>query len=379
MTQTASQWLRLTSVLTLALAATASGCKSSGTSRWAWNPWSKASADVTAVADTTAPKLPTADTKPQLEGLTKPTSTKTAPSTATLAQGATPPAVSGMAPAIEAFAAAVPSAGKPVADPGDSAPAWKPYPTSPGATAAATTPPKTPPAATVAASAGPYDPNGYQPATTATPSEPTTDRYGLGNRYASASANAANPFADLPPIQDAATAIGDRYAAATEQTKQTAAQTGQSFAAKTEPAAGAIGDRYGATVAQATSTYNEAAQSVAKSVPAPPATPSTAYPSTASVAATPGVPSYPVATTTPSKPTNASSSVGTLPPSTSVYASTATPDATPITPIEPASANETPTEKSNSVIRLTTLPGEYRPGGTSTYRSSGAVAPTSRY
>lgn len=369
MTKPLPTWIRSASVFALLLAISATGCKSSGNSRWAWNPWSKSSADATALAEST-PKLPTADDKPQIEELAK-EAPKTSSSSATLAQGATPPALKGMDKTIGAYSKALPSVDKEAKSATmAAAPAWKPYPTSPSAKPDTTKPPSS----AVASTGGPYDPNGYQPPAPAAPkaTTPSTDRYGLGSRYASSdSSNFAAPFGDLPPLDDAASAIGDRYATATN--------------AATKQVASAVENRFDTATAQAKKSVDSMADQTSQfanttlDAVAPPA--SAAYPSTSSTASTPAKAAYPVASakspgsspypTTPEE----KSTVGNLPAPGSVYAAT-----TPITPIEPTSAAEPTTESRDSVVRLTTLPGEYRPGGTGTYQSTSTSSEaTKRY
>lgn len=390
MTHSTLQRLTTASLLIFATLVASTGCQSSGGgSKWAWNPFSRSGGDKELVAES-APKLPTDGATPEIEGLP---AAKAAPTAATLAQGETPPAVSAIAPTMEAVASAVPSINKPAPTPGANPTGWNPYPSSPTANPTATTPAAQPaPTAVASNPSGPYDPNGYKPQPPAATSVPGGDRYGVGSRYASsapAAPESASPFGELPPATPAAPAsVGDRYASTTPTTP--AIPPAASPLPPTAPAA-PTGDRYGQPVstpiAAATPMTTPAATPQAEAITPPPAAGS-AYPNTTVAAATPpaapaypatggttapaATPGYPVASSAPA----GSSSIGTLPPETSVYAST------PITPIEPATATE-PSEgaQGGSVVRLTTLPGEYRPGGTSTYPSSGAAAPApaSRY
>lgn len=389
MTLSTPKQLTAASVLTLAALAASTGCQSSGGgSRWAWNPFSRSGGDEELVAES-APKLPTDGVTPEIEGL--PEAAKSAPpQAATLAQGETPPAVSGIAPTIEAVASVVPTIDKPAPTPNTNPSSWSPYPSSPSANPQAAAPAATPAPTAVAANAGgPYDPNGYKPQSTAAPSTPGGDRYGLGNRYASstpAAPESAAPFGDLPSTPAAPTTMGDRYASASPAPTTPPAAATPSM--PSTPPAGRYGQPAGTPIASAPVTP-PSAPAAAEAITPPPAAASP-YPSTGIANASPApattpayavanaqaapaaAPGYPVAGATPTSP----ASVGTLPPETSVYAST------PITPVEPATAT-TPVEgaQGGSVVRLTTLPGEYRPGGTSRYPTTGATAPapTSRY
>ncbi|MEO0530304.1 MAG: hypothetical protein AAF266_06960, partial [Planctomycetota bacterium] len=155
---------RLAAVLSLALAVSSTGCQSSG-SRWAWNPWKKsAGEEAAALAESSAPKLPSDGATPLVEGLPD---AKPAPTMVAEAKPQTPPAMAGIASTIEAVNAAVPTIDKP-----------------------APTVPTAKPAPSVSSVASmPYDPNGYKPASpSSSVVPPSTDRYGLGDRYASAAA-----------------------------------------------------------------------------------------------------------------------------------------------------------------------------------------------
>lgn len=385
MTNTAPAWRHTACVLTLALAAGSTGCKSAGGSKWAWNPWSKPKLDAATALAGSAPKLPSDGATPLVEG-----SATAKPATAAIAttKTQTPPAIGGMAPAFDAVAKAVPTINKPAPEPN-----WKPYSTAaaPATTATAAATPK-PPTTAVASAGGPYDPNGYKPSKPAAAAP--TSRYGE-DRYAAApsSTPAFDPgaFADLPPVQAAKETTGrygDRYAAATNQATQNASSAADRYATAAIEAvqgvsqdAAAADDRYASAATAKTQQATEAASSMiekpaaalaqATSLPTPPA-----YPTTPAVSApTPSVASYPIASASAGGGSAvAKSTVGTLPPSTSSYAKT-----TPITPIEPATANEPTGGAPGSVVRLTTLPGEYRPGGTSTYPSTSTSGAVKRY
>lgn len=335
-----------------------SGCRSASGSRWAsLNPWSKPSSE-TALASS-GEKLPSDGATPLIEG-----AEKTTPAASAVAS-LTPPTTGAPTPASEAAAApAIPKIEKP-----GSALASKQPPT--GAPSDSTAPPyvSKPAPSTAVASAGPYDPNGYQPAasTPAAPTEGGSDRYGLDNRYAS-TPSVPSGFEDMPPLNTPTppAATGDRYASA---------------------APAAVGDRYGIVAAPpAEQTISE--PKVEDLAPPAPATSEPAVSGLAAVSPYPSAvnppaeaklptpppaasPAYPVAAAEPSvapatNPT-APSSLGTLPtqkPRASVYAAGGV---TPATPTDEAPS-------SGSVVRLTSLPGEYRPGGTGTYRSRVSVA-----
>lgn len=374
MTKNAPAWRQAACLLTLALAVGTTGCKSAGGSKWAWNPWSKPQLDAATALAGSSPKLPTDGATPLVEGSE---TAKTATAAIATVKTQTPPAIGGMAPAFDAVAAAVPTIDKPAPEPG-----WKPYPAGQAAA-----PPAAKPAATAVASGGPYDPNGYKPTAPAVAASAAG-----GDRYAAAPASTPDfdpsVFADLPPVK-AATETADRYGnryAAAEQNVAAAADRYATAAESKLNETTTAADRY---ATQATEAVNSAptnavaavteameqpvaAVAQATSVPAQPAYPSTPA---APAAAAPTPPAYPVAqSNTGSRYGAESATVGTLPPSTSVYASQQ-----PITPIEPATATEPTTGSQGSVVRLTTLPGEYRPGGTSTYPSTSTAGEVKRY
>ncbi|TWT99161.1 hypothetical protein Pla108_00950 [Botrimarina colliarenosi] len=353
----------------LALTVVSTGCQSSGGgSRWAWNPWKKSPAVEAELVAETSPKLPSDGATPQVETLAKP-GASTAVAVAMPQQ--TPPAMMGVAPKFDAVAAAVPTIDKAA----PSGPNWSAYPTSPSSDPskiAATATPSLPAAKTApaASGSGPYDPNGYQPkVVAATPSTPSADRYGLGDRYAATTAAAGLP--SLPAIKDAAS-TADRYSSTASSNISQATQSVQQTAQQ-------AADRYAATGAQATSSaqnWYDNATTTASAAPAKAVAAATAavasaptYPSTSGVAsAAPAASPYP---TTGSQPaaTGYPSTLGTLPPAGSAYAAT-----TPINPVTPASTTAPSTGNTGSEIRLTSLPGEYRPGGTGTYQSPVSVA-----
>lgn len=387
---------RLAAIFALTLAVSSTGCQSSGGSRWAWNPWKKsAGEEAAALAQSSAPKLPSDGAMPLVEGLPK---AKPQPTMVAETKPQTPPAMAGIASTIQAVNAAVPTIEKPA----PSSPSW-----GPNAASLASAPkgipamPKSSPAPPPSAMASmPYDPNGYKAASQPSSVAPaSTDRYGLSNRYASAAPPSADvsAFGEMPPVAPvpAARAMGDRYeltasadkvAAAVPAAKEAANGFANQTQATTKNTIASAGSRYGAIAPAPASDgafpFGSAAPPAptnvpfpntvaqATSVPVPPTTPAApaapysmpAYPTTKSLAVT--------APTQSAMPQSAS--IGSLPPATSIYASTQ-----PVTPIEPASATTTPQQESKSVVRLTTLPGEYRPGGTSTYRA--APVKTGRY
>lgn len=380
MTNHTAAWRLTACVLTVALAVGSTGCKSAGGSKWAWNPWSKPKLDAATALAGSTPKLPSDGATPLIEG-----ADPVAPAAEAIAtvKTQTPPAIGGMAPAFEAVAKAVPTIDKPAPEPN-----WKPYPTGqPAAT-------PTKPATTAVASAGPYDPNGYKPQAPAAVAQ-AAGRYGGGDRYASA-APASTPafdpsgFADLPPVAAAtksANRYGDRYAAAQQTATATADRYASTATEMTQQATNTV-DRYATAAAQTMdSAKTEAAAATQQAIGAPAAALSAvaqatsvaappAYPTTpATSTPTPDLPTYPIATATAGGRYGAeSATVGTLPPETSTYASRQ-----PVTPIEPASASTTNGSQQGSVVRLTTLPGEYRPGGTSTYQSTSTSGAVKRY
>lgn len=380
--------------LAIAPVAMSTGCKSSNTSRWAWNPWSKSANEQAAALAESSPKLPSDGATPLIEGLDA--GKKTAVAVATPSQ--TPPAMAGLQKTMETVAAATPVIQKPA----PSSPNWTPYPTATSGTGAGTTPkpPTTAVASAPTSTANPYDPNGYKPAEPVQVASNTDDRYGLGDRYAATpTAGDSNPFGELPPMESkpASNLTGDRYGASPSTAAVAAASA--SSPPETSPGYPSTGTRYPSTdaspseseVAQTanpvessrypvtTPSLSAPPEQVATSVSTPPATP--AYPSTnpAATAATetpePAVAQatspYPTtqatavqSETTPTYPVASSPVLGTL-PTDSVYGAKTS-------PVEPAVAS-TPANESPA-IRLTTLPGEYRPGGTSTYQPSVSVA-----
>lgn len=380
--------------LSLVAAIGAAGCKSGGGSRWAWNPWSKSAGEEAAALAESAPKLPSDGATPLIEGIDKPKDAAVAIAT----PAKTPPAMAGMAPTISAVAAATPAIDKPA----PSSPNWSPYPTS-SSPAAPTTPPTAPVAAVASNTAGgsPYDPNGYQPKAPAQPVSQPTDRYGIGNRYAAATTTPptvdTKPFGDLPPATQTppTSAVGSRYGAPTAPTTPAASPFGSVASASTPesstpPAPGGdVNSRYPSTAPLPTTTASattpKPAASAAPAYPTANAYPTASpYPTADSQSSTPIAQTsataspYPVASGQPATASYpvASSSLGTI-PAGSVYGAATT-------PVEPAA------EEQGSVVRLTSAPGQYRPGGTSTYQPAVSVAsrpeegstnpqPTSRY
>ncbi|QDV75492.1 hypothetical protein [Botrimarina mediterranea] len=329
---------RFAPVALAVLAAASTGCKSGGGSRWAWNPWSKPAAEAEALAATDA-QLPSSGATPQVETL----GAKAAPTAVATSTKTTPPALEGVAPKFEAVAAAAPT--PTINKPAPTSPNWSPYPTSPSsnpAGAAAKTiasTPVTPAAAKSAAPAGtsgPYNPNGYKPQVAAATTAAGEDRYGI------------TPTTPLPDLKSNATT-----------TAQTAQQAADRYAASTAAAASNWFDAVDSSApAKAMASAAEKSPTAASPFPttSPTSTAPTAtstYPSTGSVAtAAPAASPYP---STSSAASPYPTTVGALPPATTPIAST------------------TPAEN-GSVIKLTSAPGGYRPGGTSTYPTSVSVA-----
>lgn len=317
----------LATLLLMLVAST--GCQSSGGSRWAFlNPFS--GDDDKKLVAATAPELPSSGSglpsdgvTAQLEGAPAATtvaSTQPAATTAPKEPSMEAPTYAANTPAFdsspakeESRIATTPQLAKSVPEP----------PTSHSYPMAAIPDMETP--EPVVAQANPYDPNGYQEAAlaqvAAAPSAPA-DRYGnLGNRYASAPT--ATPSNDTPDF---------RY-----QPTETPAQS-------------TTGDRYGSYA----------------STPAPTSAPASA--------ATPS--------STPYQPAETAQVVTT--PAGSRYASTpaphaVTPATTPI--VSPYTTSQQPSaplvaevNTPSSEVKLVSAPGQYRPGGTSSYGSQMGIA-----
>lgn len=347
------------------------GCQSSSGSRWAWwNPWSGGSEDTTLLART-APALPSDSATPLIEGAappattlattgsaatTAPLATTTNPSLPTIETASTAPAFNSSPRSEAAKIASTPQLASKAATPAVENPGYPiaAIPAMQATTQASTTP---------AAAGGPYDPNAYQekaPTSIAstTPSS-SGDRYGnLGNRYASSTTDATPDFSYQPTTVAQATAAPSQTAtasAAPYQANQTTPSNNSS-----------VGDRYGsyaatpvspyqpATSAPATSTAASSAVNATESLPSPPSTPVDRY-----AASTPSYPSTP-AVTTPAQ------STPRYPVTPSQVAGTATQAAGAI-----VASNS---NNLGSEVRLVSSPGEYRPGGTSTYPSSMNIA-----
>lgn len=340
-------------LLSFASLAAMTGCQSSG-SKWArWNPFSKGPA-VEAVAAEEAPAYPSTGATPMIE-----TGDQAAGRAVVASTGN--PATATVADATTAVAATTPSNTVPVAPQATTtAPA---YPT-------AVTPVENKPATTaVASTAGPYDPNAYKPAAAqASPAQQPTSRYAsVGNRYSNTKPDPAeNLFDGMPDFSQkpAAQTTGQRYASATPAAKSTPVA---SAPAATAP----LVTSYPTTTVATTPQTTPQATPQAESIAAPPAgaTPSASTaPVVAAAPVTPiakpnaapmPVPSTGIAqNTAPASP----ATIGTLPAS-SVYS--------PAAPAAPAAA---PATEAGSPIRLTSLPGEYRPGGTGTYRPKVNIA-----
>jgi len=331
------------SVLTLA----AAGCQSGGGSRFAWmNPWSKSPADASLVARS-APQLPSAGaTPPGGEG-------------AALANSAAPAFDAGSTSTI----AAAPTASYPTTGLGAAAPAVAPTsgypqtgsglpgggpPSYPATATASTARPKPPTAAPAMAGppqvasvlpslnkpaptmpnssmpsrsqpstgSGPYDPSGYQESAavaTATPSFPP-------NRYGSPDASAS----PSSPYRSVASAPADAGSSA--------------LASPPSSPPSSPAGRYGG-VATATPM-----SSTTQGFPSPTA-PAGRYPAVAS--ASPAA----VATPTASASPYPQAGISPAPPVTPGLGSL------PGTAVAPASAE----------VKIASAPGEYRPGGTTSY------------
>lgn len=348
--------------LAMLFVVTSVGCQSSGGSRWAWwNPLSSSSEDATLVART-APALPSDSATPKIEGIAAPATT--------LAAAA--PAVKTTNPALPTIVASSP------------APAFQSSPTA-EATKIASTPqipskPATPavkapgyPLAAIPAMAnttqqsaagGPYDPNGYKETATTvatTTANPMGDRYGnLGNRYDSAPAQETPAFNYQPEVAQTSPAKPYAPPAAAAPTNSVVGNRYNSYAA-------ASGNRY--QTPEATNAYTpQSASNLAASNPAmtSPATQSVDRyaASTPSYAAAPAVtPPASDSARYPATVDNASAGIASKPAQVA-------PSNTPSTGTVVASNNN----PLGSEVRLVSSPGQYRPGGTSTYPSSMNIA-----
>lgn len=257
-----------------------------------------------------APTLPSAETTPKVEGLA-------APATAVAGNpaAAEAPAFAAAAPEITK----TPSIGTPVSVP------ISPYSAPPTTVAATPAPP--------AGAPGPYDPDAYRS------NDPVA-------------AVAAKLRAAATQVEQTSNELGSRYGDAVATTPTVDVPD---FSLATAPAAPAsVGDRYGAMVAQATQPAQDA---IAQFTPS---------------AATTSAPTAPAAPATPTR---------SLPTATAeTVATTAAPRAYPVAaaPITPAATGIVPASGEiasvDSRVQLTSAPGEYRPGGTSSYLGSVSVA-----
>lgn len=324
--------------ITLGLAlsiTTGTGCQSSG-SKWAWwNPMSKSTEDVS-LAARTAPELPSDQATPVVEG-----TESLGGSTTALAAAKPSPSSTGDAPAftpgVVAKSETTPEqeAAQIASTPG--------MPKTPSYTALPKYEPskeKTTPATSLAAkstdSPGPYDPNAYKPQApvqVASASRSTTGgRYGgSGDRYGAVQ----NPSAydSLPPIttQPSPASTGDRYAGnryATSSPEPVTSSSTNTFP-KTDTA---VQQTAGAVPAYPTTSSSTKSNATLKtdSLPAPPVTPADVTPLTAT---------SPSSQTTPS-----------------VYG---------------ASVPQMAAAPTAESVKIATRPGEYRPGGTRTYSTTG--------
>ncbi len=304
--------------LVLLFVASSVGCQSSGGSRWAWwNPWSGASDDATLVART-APALPSETATPLIEGATAPAAAIASTTPAARSAAPTIPTIetAGTAPAFNssptAESAKIASTPAIPSKPVDPAMQAPSYPIAAIPAMASTNP-------TSSATSGPYDPNGYKetaPAVVA--STPTTagDRYGnLGNRYASTAPTNTPEF---------------KYEPAVASTTPVVSTPAVSTPASTTTNNSVVGDRYGSYAAAPVSSYQPPVQQPAATT-------------------TPNTPVDRYATTTPSYSATPTQATGAIVASNS--------------------------NDLGSEVRLVSSPGEYRPGGTSTY--SGSMAPSS--
>jgi hypothetical protein len=297
------------------------GCQSGPhwASSLAWWKHDTPPEDASLVARSAAPALPSAQsTPPQMSPAAVP------PSAANLAAATSTPATS--APTSPATSLPSTVASTPVASyPTTTSPPTSPavpsaYPTT---SVAAATPPTSPaagttpagvPGTTMAAQAGPYDPNAYRPSDTLSPSAVAAasddDRY--GNSYVDTE---PDRYAMTPSSAEPSAPAGDRYAAIPDRYDYQATSTSQPTAATPATSGSVYGDddRYGLAAAPVT-------PAASSQVPRQPAV----------AAATPPA----------SVPTAQYSTTSAASPAVSTVSAT---------------------------VRINTPPGQYRPGGTSSY------------
>jgi hypothetical protein len=319
----------LRTVVVVAIVAGVAGCQSGP--RWAWWKHKTATEDTSlvarsaiveppAVAPTTAPQLPSTQATPQAVAAAGMESLS--PSSLNLANAANPGAA--LAPPLAGTMAAAP-------------PPTYPYPS---ATTRAAATPATPPAPSAGlAQAGPYDPNAYQssaslptttPATVAANDSPSVDRYGSvsASRYSTSAATTPVEVAAPPPTTPAPS-TGNRYANAPDSNSlpPTAGSTMPSPGnAPSEAANGGLppasslmgGDRYGRT----SGDRYAAAASAATTAATPDQYTPIGVASPATIAAPTSAGAISLATAAPAPP---------------------------------------------AMVKLASAPGQYRPGGTSTY------------
>ncbi|MEX0643409.1 MAG: hypothetical protein WD468_11945 [Pirellulales bacterium] len=334
-------------VVSVAIVIGVAGCQSGP--RWAWWKHDKASDDASLVARSaappvtatasadpkTAPALPSTQVTPQAVAMGG-----ISPSSMNLANAANPGAVMTTTPAnaIPPTSSATLAAAPTATFPGAPMTGATPFATaaSPTPTAVASAP------APVVAPAGPYNPNAYQsiaplastaPITNAAGDNPSVDRYGSAsqNRYGSLPATTQSEPAAAAPAADRYGVLANNY------------QTGQSV----PPA--------NATMA------NSASSAVAAS-------------NTASVGpiAPSSVDHYGLPTSDRYGNTSTSSvtpqQTASAPPAATALATTASPSAEASNPV-------TTVPTTPGTIQLTSAPGNYRPGGTSSYLASPIEAP----
>ena len=341
---------------------TGAGCQSSGGSKWTWwNPMSRSTAD-TALAASEAPKLPSDSATPVIEGtesLGGPAKSSTAiasneapsfqPSTSTSSPEATP----GAEAAKIASTPSLPAGSTPTAPSG----AVTPFQSKSNTTVASATPalPK----------GNPYDPGAYkEPVVAKVASKaPKADRYGSsGSRYGASNTPA---FDSLPPVKVPPATKSNRYG---EDRYATAPATNQLppiepvTAPTTRPAApvAAASPYNSLPPASSLPPQNVASGSNSKPVALPSINNGpTKSPALPQIAALPKPPAEPAL---PGKPAVESPTIGTLPAS-SVYAASV-PAQQSTQPVQQASGDGT-----GQTVRIATRPGEYRPGGTSSYQT----------
>jgi hypothetical protein len=298
-------------LLIVLLAAGLAGCQTAN--RFAWWKHNNAPEDTSLVARSAAPTLPSTQATPETLTASREAGGKAPTYTASVA--AVPPSAKSVPTSSAATIFNAPTASY-AGGPPSTSPAVPGLPPTTASTPTTTTPPATPP--NVMAQTSPYDPNAYQGSQSAVAQAPSAstelgmseNRYGesMPDRYGATAPSASMPEA---PTAVASNASPDHYGLGS---------TPAAPAASGSQSAGGEVDRYGLST-----------------------TPSVTPP-----AAAPPVTAMPVA----SQPVVASAAVGVQ------QAPPATAPSVPADSIPSAMAS----------VQITSLPGQYRPGGTSSFQ-----------